>query len=159
MKVLATQLSPTLCDTMDCNPPGTSVHGVLQVRILMWVVISFSRGSSQHRDWTCVSFIAGRLFTDWATREAQHELCPFPLTRLLACLQLPQWCLCPYISTPQGFIPTCHTWLFLQDAVKRERGNLPDPLDSVIHGILHKWVKVQRQIFPERKISPFLRSL
>ena len=51
------------------RPPGSSVHGILQTRILEWVAISFSRGSSQPRDWTGVACIAGRLFTIWATRE------------------------------------------------------------------------------------------
>ena len=45
------QLCPTLCDPADCSPPGSSVHGFLQARILEWVAISFSRGSSQPRDW------------------------------------------------------------------------------------------------------------
>ena len=40
------QLCPTLCDPMDCSPPGSSVHGIFQARILEWVAISFSRGSS-----------------------------------------------------------------------------------------------------------------
>ena len=55
---------------MDCNLPGSSVHGILQVRILEWVAISLSRGSSRPRNWTWVSCIAGRFFTDWAMREA-----------------------------------------------------------------------------------------
>ena len=55
---------------MDCSPPGSSIHGILQARILDWVAISFSRGSSQPRDRTQVSFIAGRRFNLWATREA-----------------------------------------------------------------------------------------
>ena len=53
---------PTLCDPVDCNPPGSSVHGILQARILEWVAISFSRGSSQPRDQTRVSRIVGRRF-------------------------------------------------------------------------------------------------
>ena len=68
-KVLVTQSCPTLCDPMDCSPPGSSVHGILQARILEWVAMSFSRGSSQPRDWTWVSCTAGRFFTIWATRE------------------------------------------------------------------------------------------
>ena len=56
---------------MDCSLPGSPVHGILQARILEWVAISFSRGSSQPRDWTQVSCIAGRCFNLWATREAQ----------------------------------------------------------------------------------------
>ena len=48
---------------MDCSPPGFSVHGILQARILGWVSISFFRGSSQPRDQICVCCIAGRFFT------------------------------------------------------------------------------------------------
>ena len=52
VKVLVTQLCPTLCDPMDCNLPGSSVHGILQARILEWIAICSSRGSSWLRDWT-----------------------------------------------------------------------------------------------------------
>ena len=69
------QSCPTLCDLVDCSPPGSSVHGILQARILEWVAISFSRGSSQPRDWTQVSYIAGRRFNLWATREATQAPC------------------------------------------------------------------------------------
>ena len=55
---------------MDCSLPGSSVHGISQIRILEWVAISFSRGSSWHRDWTWVSLTAGRFFTIWATSKA-----------------------------------------------------------------------------------------
>ena len=58
------QSCPTLCDPMDCSPPGSSVHGILQVRILEWVTISFSRGSSQPRDQNQVSCIAGALTSE-----------------------------------------------------------------------------------------------
>ena len=61
------QSCPTLCDPMDCSLPGSSVHGILQARILEWVTISFSRGSSQPRDRTQVSRIGGRCFNLWAT--------------------------------------------------------------------------------------------
>ena len=60
----------TLYDPMDCSPPGSSVHGILQARILEWITIPYSRGSSQPRDWTEVSCIAGRFSTVWDTREA-----------------------------------------------------------------------------------------
>ena len=65
-----TQSCPTLFDPMDCSLPGSSVHGILQARILEWVAISFSRGSSWPRDQAQVSHIAGRRFNLWATREA-----------------------------------------------------------------------------------------
>ena len=63
VKVLVTQSCPILCDPMHCSPPGSSVHGILQVRILEWVTIPFSMRSSRPRDGTQVSRIAGRFFT------------------------------------------------------------------------------------------------
>ena len=69
-KVLVTRLCPTLCNPVDYSTPGFSVHGVLQARILEWVAIPFSRGSSWPRDQTWVSCTAGKFFTIWATREA-----------------------------------------------------------------------------------------
>ena len=64
VKVLVTQSCLTLCDLMDCIPPGSSVHGILQVRIPEWVAIPFSKRSSRLRDRTQVSCITGRLFTN-----------------------------------------------------------------------------------------------
>ena len=63
----------TLCNPMDCSLPGSSVHGILQARVLQWVAMPFSRGFSRPRDWTHVCCIAGRFFTIWATREAQND--------------------------------------------------------------------------------------
>ena len=64
------QSCPTLCNPMDYSPPDSSVQeGILQAKILKWVVIPFTRGSSPHRYQTCVSLfscIAGRFFSDWA---------------------------------------------------------------------------------------------
>ena len=57
--------------------PGSSVHQILPARILEWVAIPFSRGSSQTRDWTHVSCIAGKFFTIWATREVQVQITKF----------------------------------------------------------------------------------
>ena len=59
---------------MDCSLPGFSVHGNFQAKILEWVAISFSKGSSRHRGRTWVSCITGGRFTLWATREAQYEV-------------------------------------------------------------------------------------
>ena len=64
------QSCPTLCDPMDCSLTGSSVHGIFQARVLEWVAISFSRGSSPPRNRTPVSRIAGRCFTVWATRNS-----------------------------------------------------------------------------------------
>ena len=63
VKVLVAQSCPTLCDPMDCSPPGSSVHWILQARTLDWVPIPFSRESSQPRDGTWVHCIAVRFFT------------------------------------------------------------------------------------------------
>ena len=68
---LVAQLCLTLCNPMDCSLPGPSVHGILQARILEWIAIPFSRGSSQLRDWNWVSCITGRFFTDWTTRTSK----------------------------------------------------------------------------------------
>ena len=72
-KVKVAQSCPTFCDPMDYSPPGFSVHGILQARILEWVAMPFSRESSQPKDWTQVSCIAGGIFTVWVTREAQRD--------------------------------------------------------------------------------------
>ena len=61
--VLVIQSCLTICDSIDCSLPGSSVHEILQARILEWVASLFSRGSSQPRDQTRVSHITGRLFT------------------------------------------------------------------------------------------------
>ena len=65
-----------------CDPMDYTVHGNLQVRILEWVAFPFSRGSSQPRDWTLVSRIAGGFFTSWVTREACY---------ILRCIKLNIW--------------------------------------------------------------------
>ena len=85
MKVLLPQSCRTLCDPMDCSPPDSSVHGILQVRILEWVVIPFSGGFSFPRDQTWVSCIAGRFFivlTDQkpTVRKKSHWINIFMLT-------------------------------------------------------------------------------
>ena len=72
MKVKVAQSRPTLWDPMNCGSPGSSVHGISQAEILEWVAIPFSRGSSQPRDGTWVSYIAGRFFTISAIREARE---------------------------------------------------------------------------------------
>ena len=74
LKVKVAQSCLTLCDPMD-----NTVHGILQAGILDWLAFPFSRRSSQSRDWTQVSCIAGRFFTSWATREAQTSPIGFSL--------------------------------------------------------------------------------
>ena len=67
-EVKVAQSYPTLCD-----PMGYTVHEILQARILEWVAVPFSRGSSQPRDWIQASCIVGGFFTSWATKEAQEN--------------------------------------------------------------------------------------
>ena len=73
MKVI--QLCLTLCDPMHSSPQGSSVLGILQARILEWVAIPFSKGSSRPRDRTCVSHIAGRFFTVMTGKVHKCEEC------------------------------------------------------------------------------------
>ena len=68
VKVLDAQLCLTLCNPMDCSLPGSSVPGIFQARILEWLAISFSRGSSQLRNQTrvsCISSIGRQILYHW----------------------------------------------------------------------------------------------
>ena len=71
---LVTKSCLTVCDPVDCRPPGFSVLGVLQARILEWVAISFSRSSSQPRDWNCISCLAGEFLSTEPPRKSINPL-------------------------------------------------------------------------------------
>ena len=101
VKVKVAQSCPTLCDPMDYT-----VHGILQAKILEWVAIPFSGGSSQLRDQTQVSCVAGRFFTTWATREALIKVYAF------------NRCSCSYVGynsaklrRPGGCSSCCCQWV------------------------------------------------
>ena len=67
------QLCPTLCDPMDCSPPGSSVLGIFQAKMLEWLAISYSRGSSRPKDGTCISCVSSigrQILYRWTTWEA-----------------------------------------------------------------------------------------
>ena len=98
MSKLVTQSCQTLWDPMDCSPPGSFIHGILQARVWEWVAIPFSRGSSQPRDWSWVSHITGRFFNIWSTREALMENSFFTEYILWACITYRQCC----------YIQVCH---------------------------------------------------
>ena len=85
------QSCPTLCHSTDYSLPGSSVHRILQVKILEWVAMPSTRGSSWPRDRTQVSHIAGRFFTIWATRET-HLKCR---KMIKTC-----WMQCPCVLRP-----------------------------------------------------------
>ena len=98
--VFVAQLCLTLCDPMECFLPGSSVHGIIQARILEWVAILFFTGSSQSRDRTWVSYVEGRFFTIWATRETLG-ISLFYLT------------LCDPMDISDSLWPHGHIWLFM----------------------------------------------
>ena len=77
------QMCPTLCDSMKCSPPGSSVHGIPQAGILEWVAMSSSRGSSPPRNQTWVSCIGRQVLYSWATREAFIWQCIQPIHVLM----------------------------------------------------------------------------
>ena len=100
------QLCPTLCDPMDCSPPGSSVHGILQARILEWVAVPFSRGSFQPRNRTQAFCIAGGFFTAWTTREAisKRDITnPSGISNIISCLYPLFPFSFPFSSTLEGF--------------------------------------------------------
>ena len=119
---ITAQLCPTLCDPMNNSPPDSSAHGISQARILWWVNMHFSRGSSRPKDWTLVSCIAGRFFTVWATTEALVLYCKlikveissrYSLSSSFA-IELPLWDL-----IKKKKIPPCWHW---KDGARRFLG-------------------------------------
>ena len=126
---LVSQSCPVLCNPMDCSPPGSSVHGILQARILEWVAIPSSRRSSQPRDRTQVSRIAGGFFTIEATREA------LPLNWPLLFEQ-------PHMEGHAGSSATCAILLLLlhnfhgQCLIGRLQGFCVRHHSSMLHGLI-----------------------
>ena len=104
VKMLVTQLCSTLWHPMVCSPPGFSVHGILQARILEWVAIPFFRGLSWPRDWILVSCIAGRFFTIWATREAPEICLPHHILIFWWLVPFPYW----VVSSSRAETVPCH---------------------------------------------------
>ena len=75
---LVTQLSPTLCNPMDCSPPGSSVYGIFQARILEWVAICYSGGSFPLRDWIHVSCVSRQILYHCTTWEVPEGIAFWP---------------------------------------------------------------------------------
>ena len=111
-KVLVAQSCPTLCNPMNCSLPGFSAREILQARLLGWIAIPFSKGSSRPRDQTQVSHIAGRFFTIWVTKEVHLPLLlsHFSHVRLCAALQ-PARLLCPWDSPGESSRVGCRALL------------------------------------------------
>ena len=105
--VFIAQSCLTLCDPMNCSPAGFSVHRILQARILESIAIPFSRGTSQSRDRTLVSCIAGRFFTVCATAAAAAkslQSCPTLRSHRWQSTRL----LCPWDSPGKNTGVGCH---------------------------------------------------
>ena len=119
-----TQLCPTLCDPMDCSPPDSSVHGVLQARILQWLAIPLSRGSAQPNDQSWVSHTAGKFFTVRATKNVfLAQLCLTPCNPVDC---NPTRLLCPWDSPGKNTEVVCH--FLLQEIL---------PTQGLNPGLLH----------------------
>ena len=89
---------------MDCSPPDSSVHGILQARILEWGAIPFSRGSSRPRNWSQISCMAGRFFAIWATRQAKFILKMSNMAIQKHRQNLESLPLCPLLLLPASFL-------------------------------------------------------
>ena len=99
--VLSSFICVRLCDPMDCSPPGSSVPRILQARILEWIAVSFSRGSSRTRGQTCGSCICRQVLYHWATWEDQC----FPRA-----LDYPVSCIHEHAHTPPPAAEMTRTW-------------------------------------------------
>ena len=125
----AAQFCLALCDPMDCSPPGSPLHGILQARILEWVAISSSRGSSRPRDWTCVSCISGidgRVLYHGATWQAWNSK-----LRAFSFLKLPNCCRAPVPGTVPGWPPSRHR------GISTEWVNSKDSIWDLVHTNSH----------------------
>ena len=79
--ILNAESCPTLCDPVDCSPPSSSVHGISQARILKWVAVSFSGGSSQPRDWSWVSCVGRWIYQGSPNSTLAHHLAHWELNK------------------------------------------------------------------------------
>ena len=121
-----TQLCPTLCDPVDCSLPRSSIDGIFQVRVLEWVAISLSRGSSSPRDRTQVSHFVGRCFTIWATREVFSWVHFSSVTQLCPTFCDPMDCSTPGLPVhhqPPEFTQTHVHWV--DDAIQPSHSVVP----------------------------------
>ena len=145
----------TLCDPMDCSPPGSSVLGILQARVLEWVAMPSSRGSSQHKDQSQVSCIAGHIFYHWATGEAPKYRCCCQVASVVSDSVRPHGLqptrlLRPWDSPGKNIGVGCHFLLQCMKVESESEGaqsclTLSDPMDcsppgSSIHGIFRATV-------------------
>ena len=144
MKVKVTQSCLTLCDPMDCSLPDSSVHGIIQARILQWVPVLFSRGCSWPRNWTRVYCIRGRFFTTWATREAVRVHQFSSVAHLCPTLWDPMDCSTPGLPVHHQLLEFIQTHVHqvsdaIQPSYPLSSPSLPAPNPSQ-HQSLFQWV-------------------
>ena len=101
------QSRSTLCNTMNCSPPGSSVHGILQARILEWVALLSSRGSSQPRDQTYTSYVS-YIYTHISSSSASILL---PHSTPLGHYRAPSWAPCAVQQLVTSYL--FHTWSYI----------------------------------------------
>ena len=136
-----TQSCSTLCDSMDCSLPGSSAHGIFQARVLEWLAISFSRGSSRPRDWTQISCIVGRRFPIWVTRKSKHVLQFKGLLFFIIYLFWPHHMACGILVPRPGIehVPPC---IGSRVLTIRPHGKYPPaPQKNVMKKFTLKWYK------------------
>ena len=125
-KVLAAQLCLTLHNTMDCSPPGSSVHGILQAKVMEWVAILFTRGSSQPRNWTQDSalqevslpsepflFETLQSLFYFSSEDASLSKLLFVYLIIVFPIQVPKFPYSSYIWKQQPFYTPYLWWLFI----------------------------------------------
>ena len=149
--MLVSQSCLSLCNPMDCSPPGSSVRGIQQAGIQEWIATPFSRGSSWPRDWTWVSCIAGGFFTVWAPRGAfllEGSLLSYVV--MVSAIGQDESAICIHISPPSclflpptkgkstetqwqwgTLIPLLYRWTAHPGKINKETQALNDTLDQI----------------------------
>ena len=105
--VLVAQLCPTLCDLMDCSLPGSSIHGILQTRILEWLASPFSRGSSQPRDQTRSPALRADALPSGRLRCKKREEINYTLVRRFELI----FSIIPSVPSKNGLLETQLSWV------------------------------------------------
>ena len=141
----------TLCDSMDCSPPGSSVHGILQARILEWVAIPFSGGSSWHRDRTWVSYMASRFLTSVPPGEHSVPVACYKLMevhkqrvthlwhRLTVCIASTWESVKPVLWVIRIFLFNLWVWCLLTVSMKLPQANHLHVKSQVNSHTRHPW--------------------
>ena len=121
VKELVPQSYPTFWDPLDCSLPGSSVHGILQARMLECLGISFSRGSSWSRDQTQTSCTVGRFFTVWDTKEAYvlPRECRYKLIKMTSTLTRHRLVFINHYYTCEFCFVCIRQWSVRWDAVEQ----------------------------------------